>query len=181
MSMLHSIFATSLLIRQQAQRRRISAWPAETTVSPRDIAVAGRSLTDLARTRGTPCVLIARAGDADRGDGHRTVVLATVLGRTEGDHRRPAEITVDCDLRIIGPRLLDALLLNGPRTRERTRLLVQQRDRQAPPLQVFLPADTSPGDLLTFVCEGTIAASQVRSHDRDPGAADDGWPGRCMK
>ena len=38
--MLHGIVATSLLMRRQAQSRRVSARPADTTVSPRDIAAS---------------------------------------------------------------------------------------------------------------------------------------------
>lgn len=54
-------------------------------------------------------------------------------------------------------------------------------DDQSPPLQVSLPRETSPGDLLALACRGTIAASQTRPHVRHLESADDEWSGRCMK
>lgn len=181
MSMLHAIVSTSFLTRHDLQRRRLSAWPSGTTTSTRDILIQGKSLTDLAYTRGTPCVLIARSEGSDRSDDHRTVVLATILGRAEGRHLRPDEITVDCDLRSIRPQCLDALLVNSPRALARTPMLIHSRDHHCPPLKVSLPSDTSQGDLLALVCRGTIAASQARLHDRHTDAEDDDWQGRCMK
>lgn len=179
--MLHSIVSAARLARPGLQRSGLTSWPNGTTVSTRDILIAERSLTAHAHTRGTPCVLISHAGESDDRAGQRTVVVATILERVEGRRLRPDEITVDCDLRTIRTQCLEARLLNSPRALARTPMLIHSCDDQSPPLQVSLPRETSPGDLLALVCRGTIAASQTRPRVRPPESADDEWHGRCMR
>ncbi len=181
MSMLHGIVSAARLARTGSQHGQRSAWPNGTTVSTHDILIEERSLTAHAHTRGTPCVLISHVGESDDRAGRRTVVLATVLERVQGRRLRPDEITVNCDLRTIRTQCLEARLLNSPRALARTPMLIHSCDDQSPPLQVTLPRETSPGDLLALVCRGTIAASQTRPHIRHPESADDEWHGRCMK
>lgn len=181
MSMLHSIVYASRLVRQDLQRRRLSGWPGGTTVSTRDLLLQRRSLTDLAQAHGTSWALTSQVGSSEQTDGPRTVVLATILRRVEGRHRRPDEITVDCDLRGIRAQCLDALLLNSSRALARTPMLVHPRDRQSSPLQLSLPGDTSPGDLLALVCRGIIAADQTRLDNSCTDSDDDDGRGRCMK
>lgn len=180
MSLLHGIVSTSLA-RRELHRRALPAWPAGTRVDAHDIHVEGRSLTDLARSHRTPCVLIPSAKDSDWSAARRTVVVSTITGRVEARRHKPVEITVDCNLHTLRAQCLHALLVNSPRALARTPMLIRSQDAGSVPLKILLPHDTSPGDLLAFACQGTIAASQTRLHDRPAESDEEEWRGRCMK
>lgn len=184
MSLLHTIANAARGSRPRVQRlvdTRV-AWPPDTVVTPHDISVGGRSLTRLARERGTPSVLIVPGTNASTADHHVTLIVTRVVGRVEGSRNRRVQLTVDCALDQIARTCAHARLLTSPQADARTAVKVVSSQDSVNGLQTRLPVDSSPGDLLLLMCHGVVAMNQARKAPSSPVTDDDdagGW--RCMK
>lgn len=169
MSLAHSLFHTTALVRNDWRRDVRSLWPRGTTIADHDVIVGGRSLVGLARERHTPCLLIAPAeptADHISADEHLTLVIATVTDRGEPRRwHREATVTVDCDLRAIADRVIHVDLLTAPHSRDLAAATLVSADGTAL-LHVRLPQVVSPGDLIVFACAGALALSQVAPRPR---------------
>jgi hypothetical protein len=158
--------------------------PRVVSFPPHDVTVAGKSMTELADARRTPCVLITPRASGTR-DQFVSVVIATITGRAEPDRaRRAVQLTVDCSLEAFPDTIAFAVLLNGPRDGMMVPSELVTRGRFGRRVRALLPAIASPGDRVVLFCDATIAHAQLippataltDTHDEV-----DEWTGRCQK
>jgi hypothetical protein len=185
MTVLHTVLHATAFVWNDPRRDVRKLWPTDTEIGTHDILVAGRSLTDLASERHTPCVLIAPVGASavhPEADAHVTLVVARITAREERHGWHHATATVDCDLRPIIPLVTHIELLNSPRARDLVPTILRSSEGDAR-LRARLPKTSSPGDLVVFACTGTLALSQValRAHVAEPRDDDEDACGPCRK
>jgi hypothetical protein len=169
MTVLHTVLHSTAFVWNDPRRDARKLWPTETVIGAHDIVVAGRSLTDLAHERRTPCVLIAPiAASAVHPEAHAhvTLVVARITAREEpqGWHRE-VSATVDCDLHAIIPLVTHVELLSTPRARDLVQTVLRTAKDDAR-LHTRLPKALAPGDLIVFACTGALALSQVAPRTR---------------
>lgn len=175
MTVLHTVLHSTAFVWNDPRRDVRKLWPTDTEVRAHDIVVAGRSLTDLARERRTPCVLIAPTGPSavhPEADAHVTLVVARIIAREEphGWHREVV-VTVDCALHALAPLVTHIDLLHSPRARDLAPTTLQTASGGTR-LKARLPQACAPGDLVVFACTGTLSLSQVVPRE-NPGAERD--------
>ncbi len=171
-------------------------WPRDTTLTATDVLVGGRSLDQIARAEGTPCLRIAEAPDTGLfppGRQHLITALVTSVEAISMNSRgRPEEIWVDAELDGCRPRISEARLIGRPASGRRRRVALRPTTRTALDGHlVRLPADVQLGDLIAIPCEGPCALHDVRRRSYHPERLDDGrWAddgdeftalGRCGK
>ncbi|MFK3676660.1 hypothetical protein ACI2IP_02950 [Microbacterium sp. NPDC090218] len=176
MTVLHTVLHATAFVWNDPRRDVRQLWPKNTVIGAHDIVVAGRSLTELARVRSTPCVLIAPTGPSavhPEAGAHVTLVVARITAREEPPRwHRDVALTVDCDLRALLPLVTHIELLHSPHARDLVPVILRSAtgdDR----LRARLPKATSPGDLIVFACTSTLSLSQVTPRDRTAADADD--------
>ncbi|MCV0335435.1 MULTISPECIES: hypothetical protein [Microbacterium] len=174
MTVLHTVLHSTAFVWNDPRRDARQLWPKDTVIGAHDIVVAGRALSDLARERRTPCILIAPVAPSaahPEADPHVTLVVARITAREEppGWHRE-ASATVDCDLRAIVPLVTHVERLRTPRARDLVQTVLRT-DEDDTRLHARLPKALSPGDLIVFACTGALALSQVAPRTRTAAVA----------
>jgi hypothetical protein len=168
MTVLHTVLHSTTLVRNDPRRDARHLWPTRTVIGMHDIVVAGRSLTDLAKERSTPCVLIAPMGASavhPEANAHVTLVVARITGREERHGWHDVAATVDCDLRAIIPLVMHVELLHSPHARDLVPMTLRSAAGDAQ-LRARLPKRSSPGDLMVLVCMGALSLNQVSPRRR---------------
>lgn len=181
MSLLHSILSARTL-RHAAQARDIHRRDRRAVVTADDVVVTGRSLAQLASSRGTPSVLVTSAVDIRQRDTHFTWVLTRVTAVSGEPHGHRREITIDASLQEIASVITQTHIV-GARPPKKTRTVTVTGADQVS-IDVRIPAGTEPGAVIAFRCASTVALSQVRPHTstaRTGDVDDTTWGARCMK
>lgn len=177
MTLLHTMIAARVAALRASHR---PSWTDPTLVVPGDVLVSGTSLTELARTVGTPAVVAgptagasagARAAAGSLEDGPAAAGLGP-LGRSVSfvvvrvdavvpPVRRPREVWVDAELEGCSP-VLSGVRLLGRTGSGRARRYHLRPDRSgALAVLVRLPADLRRHDLLVVPCLSCVALEDI--------------------